>query len=74
MPTTYIARQADMLDLICARHYGLRRVRAPGLVESVLDANPGLSSLPPVLPLGTAIVLPDVPSDRTPPATIKLWD
>jgi len=68
---TYRTRQHEVLDHICWRAYrGLR----PGLVETVLAANPGLASLPIVLPKGVLIVLPDLAPSNTPPATVKLWD
>ncbi len=37
-----------------------RRFRraVPGLAEATLDANPGLSSLGPILPIGTVVRLP----------------
>lgn len=70
MATVYRTRQGEVLDLVCLRHYGSR----PGIVERVLDLNPGLADLPPVLPLGTLITLPDLPAALRPDATIKLWD
>lgn len=70
MATTYRTRQGDVLDLICLRQYGQRE----GVVERVLDANPGLASQGAVLPIGTAVVLPDLPSALRPAATIQLWD
>ncbi|EBQ7042199.1 tail protein X, partial [Salmonella enterica] len=48
------AMQGDTLDVICARYYG----RTEGVVETVLQANPGLSELGVILPHGTAIELP----------------
>lgn len=63
------AMQGDTLDALCARYYG----RTEGVVETVLQANPGLSELGVILPHGTAIDLPDVAS---PPVTetINLWE
>ena len=46
--------QGDTVDAVVWRHYG----RTAGLVERVLDANPGLADLGPVLPGGTLINLP----------------
>jgi phage tail protein X len=42
-----------------------RRFRraVPGLAEVTLDANPGLSSLGPILPIGTVVRLP-IPQDE----------
>lgn len=70
MATIYRTKQGEVLDLVCLRHYGNR----PGVVERVLDLNPGLADLPPVLPLGTLVTLPDLPAALAPEATIKLWD
>ncbi|EIF0627958.1 tail protein X [Salmonella enterica] len=61
--------QGDTLDVICARYYG----RTEGVVETVLQANPGLSELGIILPHGTAIELPDVPSSPV-TETINLWE
>ena len=60
------AMQGDTLDAICAR-------RTEGVVETVLQANPGLSELGVILPHGTEIDLPDVPSSPV-TNTINLWE
>jgi phage tail protein X len=70
MATTHRTGQGEMLDLICLRHYGPRE----GVVERVLDVNPGLADKGAVLPLGTLVQLPDLPVTLTTAATIKLWD
>lgn len=63
------ALQGDTLDAICARYYG----RTEGVVETVLEANPGLSELGVILPHGTAIELAETDSAaRT--ETVNLWD
>ncbi|MEI9603247.1 tail protein X [Enterobacter hormaechei] len=63
------ALQGDTLDAICARFYG----RTEGVVETVLEANPGLSELGVILPHGTAVELPETESAaRT--ETVNLWD
>jgi phage tail protein X len=60
------ANQGDTVDLIAHRHYG-----DTAMVTAILDANPGLSALGPVLPLGTPVSLPP---KHTPVATaITLW-
>jgi len=66
----YVTRQGDVLDLVCYRHYG----RRSGVVERVLDHNRDLAGLGPILPIGTVIILPTIPLEATPAATIKLWD
>ncbi len=70
MASTYRTRQGEVLDLICLRHYGDRA----GIVERVLDLNPGLAAKGPVLPIGTLVQLPDLPQQIKQAATIKLWD
>lgn len=63
------AMQGDTLDAICARYYG----RTEGVVETVLQANPGLSDLGVILSHGTAIELPE--TDSAPKTeTVNLWD
>jgi len=61
--------QGDTLDAVCDRHYG----RTEGVFELVLAANPGLAELGPVLPHGTLVELPDVPSSPV-SETINLWE
>lgn len=62
--------QGDTLDAICWRHYG----RTAGLVETVLDANPGLADLGPVLPNGTLVNLPTAPVQTQQRQMVNLWD
>jgi phage tail protein X len=66
---TYRAEQGDTLDFICWKFYG----QQSGAVELVLDANPGLASLGPVLPVNTTITLPDIPKPATEVQPIRLW-
>ncbi|MCA8881835.1 MAG: tail protein X [Rhodobacteraceae bacterium] len=56
-----------MLDAIVAAHYGRTDV-----LVAVLDANPGLADLGPVLPALTRVVLPDLPEPSLAPV-IRLW-
>lgn len=53
-----------------------RRFRRPmpGLVEKILDRNPGLAGAGPILPLGTVLDMP-VPTPREPQLLdpIRLW-
>jgi len=65
----YRSQEGDMVDWICWKHYG----RQAGAVEAVLDANPGLAKLGPVLPAGTIIELPVLP-DPSRNGTVRLWD
>lgn len=63
------ALQGDTLDAICTRYYG----RTEGVVESVLEANPGLSEFGVILPHGTVIELPTVSTSPV-TETINLWE
>ena len=66
------AHQGDTVDAICWRHYG----HTAGVTEQVLLANPGLADLGPILPLGTAVTLPDLPTQpaETTRQLVNLWD
>ena len=64
------AQQGDTVDAICWRHYG----RTAGVVEQVLDANPGLADLGPVIPNGTLITLPDAAPQAERRQMVNLWD
>ena len=57
-----VQQEGATLDLLLWRIHGRR---GQDLVEAALVANPGLAALGPVIPLGTAIVIPDLPA---PPA------
>lgn len=65
-----IAHQGDTVDAICWRHYG----RTAGVVEQVLDVNPGLADLGTVLPMGTAVTLPEVATQAPQRQVVNLWD
>lgn len=66
------ANQGDTVDQICQRHYG----RTAGITEQVYAANPGLADLGPILPLGTLVTLPDLPTQpaETTRQLVNLWD
>ena len=68
--TTYRTSEGDIIDAVCRRHYG----REAGAVEAVLEANPGLAELGPVLPAGTLVELPELPRPLEIIETVKLWD
>lgn len=55
----YITKQGDYIDQICWEKFG----SISGVLEKVLDMNPGLSSQPLSLPPGIEIILPDEPED-----------
>lgn len=65
-----IAHQGDTLDALCWRHYG----RTAGVVEAVLEANPGLADLGPILPHGQRVVLPEQAPQPQRQDLINLWD
>ncbi len=65
-----IANQGDTVDAICWRYYG----RTAGVTEAVLDANPGLADLGPVIPHGTAVTLPDASPQAEQRQVVNLWD
>jgi phage tail protein X len=69
MARQYRTRPGDMLDAICHRYYAAR----PGATEAVLDANPTLCQLGPVLPEGVLITLP-VLAPQEAPGQVSLWD
>lgn len=70
MPRTVHAHQHDTVDALCHRHSG----RTQGITEQVLELNPGLAALGPVLPHGTAVRLPDVSPQPQRPPSVQLWD
>lgn len=67
---TVRAQQGDTVDAICWRHYG----RTAGVVEQVLEANPGLADHGPVIPNGTLITLPDAAPQAERRQMVNLWD
>jgi len=71
MPTTYQTLDGDVLDAICALHYGTENLSYT--VTQVLEANPGLADVGAVYPSGLFITLPDL----APPvqeSAFSLWD
>ena len=62
-----ITRDGDVLDDLIWRHYGRIDVLA-----AVLEANPSLAKLPPVLEAGLVIELPELPLPAEAPV-IRLW-
>lgn len=65
---TIIARQGDTVDQIAARCYG----GDTAMAVAILEANPGLSAMGPVIPQGTEIRLPSARPATT--KTVSLWD
>lgn len=63
-------QQGDTVDLLCWRHFG----RTAGLVEVVMEMNPGLAEHGPVLPHGLVVEIPAAPEDKPATPLIKLWE
>lgn len=63
-------QQNDTVDTLCWRHYG----RTAGVVEAVLDANPGLAAQGPTLPAGLLVTLPEQQTAAPERQTVSLWD
>ena len=63
------AHQGDTVELICHRH-----LRRTDIVVGVLEANPGLAALGPILPMGTEVVLPDRAPAAPEKTLVQLWD
>lgn len=64
------SHQGDSVDSICYRHLG-----NSDAVETVLDTNPGIAALGPILPMGTVVTLPDsAGSTAKQQDIIQLWD
>ena len=71
MPTIWLTRDGDVLDAICATHYGAENLSAS--VSCVLEANHGLADMGAVYPAGVRIVLPDKAKQVT-ESPYNLWD
>lgn len=71
MPTTWITRDGDVLDAICATHYGTENLSA--VFTLVLEANQGLAEKGAVYPAGVRIVLPDI-TQQVSESPYSLWD
>ena len=64
-----IAQQGDSVDSLCWRHLG-----SSAAVEMTLETNPGLAAKGAILPMGTAVILPDIAQESTTQTIIQLWD
>lgn len=67
---TLTSRQGDTLDALIWREAGLKAAD----IARVLEANPGLADLGPVLPLGTLVHLPATSSRAQTRPLVQLWD
>jgi phage tail protein X len=66
---TIITSEGDMVDQLAYRHYGTHE----GTTAAILEANPGLAAMGPVLPAGVEIKLPVI-ERPVPEITVKLYD
>ena len=64
----YITTQGDTVDLIAFNRFG----GSSGPTESILDVNPGLAALGPILPEGLTIRIP-VPVKKDRAQSTRLW-
>lgn len=64
-----IARQGESLDALCFRVMG----KTAGVVEKVLELNPGLADKGVILPHGTTVELPNETLVTNEPI-IQLWN
>ncbi|MCP3788914.1 tail protein X [Pseudomonas sp. N2-11] len=64
------SQQNDTVDALCWRHYG----RTAGVVEAVLDANPGLADHGARLAAGLLINLPEIQTAAPDRPMVNLWD
>lgn len=69
MPTTYITKQGETIDLACYRHYG----RTADVTELVLAANPALAASDVILPIGTRILMPEAAPSPAARPLVSLW-
>lgn len=66
----YRASQGDTVDFIAWRVYG---TQGSQVVEQLLEANPGLADIGPVLPAGTLVNCPEIDTTQKAQGT-RLWD
>lgn len=67
---SYRSKDGDTADSIAWAVYGKQ---SPGLVEGILEANPGLADQGPLLSAGQAIAIPDAPAPAV-SREVRLWD
>ncbi|EYD71820.1 tail protein X [Limimaricola hongkongensis] len=60
----------ETIDQVCRRVYG----DESDYVEPVLAANPGLAAKTKILPVGTAIDMPEIATTETTTPVVTLWD
>lgn len=65
----YRSKQGDMVDQVVWQHYGRQNDL---VVETVLQANPGLADFGPTLTEGVQIALPEI-ADEQDTGSVRLW-
>ncbi|PAJ72285.1 phage tail protein [Pseudoalteromonas sp. NBT06-2] len=65
----YRTREGDCLDYICWKHYG----HLSGVVEKVLEHNPGLAALGELYPENIVIILPEISVSKV-SNIVRIWD
>lgn len=68
MARTYLTREGETLDAIAYRIYGDEQ-----MVHMILAANRDAIALPPKLPSGQILILPDAPPSAGQVKTVRLW-
>lgn len=63
-----VTQEGDTVDLIAFTRFGVH-----GMEVSILEANPGLAALDPVLPAGLSLRIP-VPEVKDRAVSDRLWD
>lgn len=71
MAQVYKTSDGDVVDQIAWRQYG---GVDSDILRAVLEANPGLSDMGPVLPSGVRITLPDIQAPASTKKALALWD
>lgn len=66
---TETSREGDTVDLIAWR----RRGQTAEVTEQILELNPGLAELGPILPAGINVKLPDTPVKTKIKNVKRLW-
>ncbi len=66
----YVTGKGDVLDAICAKHYGIGAFD----LRDIYDANIGLAAHGPVLPAGLQITLPEAALKSKEAPMIRLVD
>ncbi|MGX5834796.1 tail protein X [Aeromonas piscicola] len=69
MMQTYLTSDGDTLDYIAWKYYQTLDGR---VVEQLLDANPGIADLGPVLPAGVLVNMPDIAPQQQEQG-VRLW-